>query len=52
MSQPRSLSARDLQQRLQAGEPLILVDVREQGSWSWRPCRGWCTCPWVTPSSG
>ena len=31
MSQPRSLSARDLQQRLQAGEPLVLVDVREQG---------------------
>ena len=29
MPQPRSLSARDLQQRLQAGEPLLLVDVRE-----------------------
>lgn len=36
---PRAIRASTLQQRLLAGEPLLLVDVREPAELEMAPCR-------------
>jgi len=43
---PTNIQARDLQTRLERGDAIQLVDVREDAELSWPGCpTPWCTCP-------